>query len=220
MRSAKIVIMVPALSDTSRPPNRIRINVNPYSQNPFNITSSLPSAEAIANEVLRSDNPIIKVFEEIASNYSLPQINAMPSSLGKSFKVLSDISKVLSNLPVDQKSDVKAKLQEAFHEFYQNNLNLPSATAEGSATEIANALTNGPDAVLELKNLVRETPLAKQLGSDVMRLINSKENNTTVLAKQLSDSGTRAQVTVKPTRAKQPIVPDRSTQVKILHTPA
>ena len=53
-----------------------------------------------------------------------------------------------------------------------------------------------------------------------MRLINSKENNTTVLAKQLSDSGTRAQVTVKPTRAKQPIVPDRSTQVKILHTPA
>lgn len=223
MRSVKIVNMHTTVGALSQSSNSTTINgtqthLDPHNRS--NETSKLPSAEAIANEVLRSDNPIIKVFEEIASNYSLPQINAMPSSLGKSFKVLSDISKVLSNLPVHQKSDVKAKLQEAFREFYEINLKLPSATAEGSAAEMANALTNGPDAVLELKNLVRETPLAKQLGSDVMRLINSKENNTTVLAKQLSDSVTREQVTVKPTLAKQPIVPDRSTQVKILHTPA
>ncbi len=202
MRSVKIVIMVAALRDISKPTtNRIRINVKPYSQNPSKKTSNLPSAEEIAREVLSSNNPINQVFEEIGNQYKLPHLKAMPSSLRESFKVLSGISNVLSDLPADEKSVVKGKLQEAFLDFYLNNLKLPIATAESSAAEMANALTNGPEAVLELKNLVRETPLAKKLGHDVMRLLNSKDNNTTVLAKQ-------------------PIVPDRSTQVKILHTPA
>ncbi|MEY3369673.1 MAG: hypothetical protein RLZZ361_343 [Cyanobacteriota bacterium] len=220
MRSVKIVIMVPALSDTSRPPNRIRINVNPYSQNPSKKTSNLPSARLIAREVLRLDNPINQVFQEIASNYNLPQIDAMPTSLLKSFKVLSEISKVLSKLPDDERSDVKAKLLNAFREFYQNNLNLPSATAESSAAEMANALTNGPKAVLNLKNLVKETPLANQLGRDVMRLLNSKHNNDIVLANNPSQSGRRAEDSVNPTPAKQPSYSGRRAQDLSLHQAA
>jgi|GEM_PF-5109320 len=160
-------------------PERNQNSITPYSRvknssKNFRISdrrpvADLPSATEIAKAVLSQNNPINQVFAEIARDYNLPTLNAMPTSLGQSFNVLSKISSVLSQLQADEKSQVKDKLHTAFLAFYSDNLKLPSATAESSAIEMSNALTNGPEAILKLKNLVKGEPLAKKLGSDILK---------------------------------------------------
>jgi hypothetical protein len=189
MRSVKIVIMVPALSDTSRPNIFQSYSINRVPQNPSKKTSNLPSAEEIASLAIDPNNSIVSVLTEIVNKHNISGFDNTPASLEEAFNMLSKVSNVISKLSESERLAVKVDLQNAFHAFYSENMNLPDAVSAKEAKKVANALTNGSSALERLKKAVNKFPQAVKFGENVLAILNSQDSNKPTIARQSSGSG-------------------------------